>query len=119
MNQYNQKENKYRERERIVNILNHYHNQYVALQLVCLMETKYHVGHAILNIVTRGEHVGSIKRLIRIMKERTISSYQGVPFKQYTALIVDELVLGVTSWLYSLPNEDGIDLRQSPNIIVL
>ena len=78
-----------------------------------------HLGGANLNIVGREDHVGAIERSIRTIKERARCICYKLPYKSYTKLMTEEMILGVTKMLNAFPNKEGISSDLSPDAIVL
>ena len=77
------------------------------------------VGEGNLNIVARREHVGSIERSIRTIKERCRCVCHNLPFKSFTKIMTEDLVVGICDLLNSFPARDGISVDLSPDSIVL
>ena len=73
---------------------------------------------ALLHIYGRKEHVGTIERSVRTVKERFRSTCQGTPFKRMTILMVRSLVEGIVEILNAFPSENGVSSTMSPSTIV-
>ena len=71
-----------------------------------------------LEIVPKDEHVHEVERSIRTIKEGTRTMVNGLPYKQYTRTMVQELLRTVTRNLNQLPARDGISDCLSPMMLV-
>ena len=78
-----------------------------------------HVSPTPLNIVGRGEHVGTIERSVRTIKERVRCSCQGIPYKRITKLMTRSIVESSVTWLNAFPAKEGVSKTMSPSAIVL
>jgi len=78
-----------------------------------------HVGGKYLNIFGRENHVGVIECSIWTIKERTRLICYKVPYKHYTKLMTEEIILGVTKMLNVFSNKEDIGINLSPDAIVL
>ena len=78
-----------------------------------------HLGGTNLNTVGREDHVGAIERSIRTIKERARCICYKLPYKAYTKLMTEEMIIEVTKMLNAFPNKEGISSDLSPNAIVL
>jgi len=76
------------------------------------------VSGVTLNIVTRGEHVPEVERYIRMVKERTRSVYNSLPFKRFPTKLIVEIVYAQIFWLNSFPSDNGLSRTQSPRVLV-
>ena len=73
---------------------------------------------ALLHAYAREEHVPTIERPIRSIKERCRSTVNGVPYKRMTILMVKSLVEGVVGMMNAFPSKQGISDTLSPSTIV-
>jgi hypothetical protein len=71
-----------------------------------------------LNVASDDEHVGTIERYIRTVKERTRSVWNTLPFKQLPSRMIIELVRNSVSWLNMFPVNDGVSPTLGPRAIV-
>ena len=76
------------------------------------------LGDTNLHIVMKDEHVPTIERSIRTVKERGRCFTASLPYKCYLIVLKRGLVYGNTEWLYTFPNKEVISEDQSPNVIV-
>ena len=67
----------------------------------------------------RIEHVGTIERSIRTVKERTRAICHSLPYRRYTKLMVNSMVKNVIFWMNSFPSRTGASQDLSPAAIVL
>jgi hypothetical protein len=72
-----------------------------------------------LNTVSNDKHVPDVERYIRTVKERTRCIYNTLPFKQFPACMIIEMVYASNFWLNCFPPADGISTTLSPRAIVL
>ena len=71
------------------------------------------------HIYGRLEHVGTIERSIRTVKERTRAICHSLPYQRYTKLMVNSMVENVIYWMNSFPSATGASQDLSPATIVL
>ena len=74
--------------------------------------------HAQLNVTSEDEHVPTIERYIRTLKERTRGTYNTLPFKMVPGMMIVEMVHGNNYWLNMFPANDGVSAAQSPRRIM-
>ena len=60
------------------------------------------------------EHVGEIKRKIRVVKERARSMMSILPYKLLSKLVIVELMYFCVMWMNSFPVKSGISEKWSP-----
>ena len=72
----------------------------------------------IFHIYGRDEHVASIERSNRTVKERCRVICHSLPYKQYTKLMTLMLVEFVLYWVNAIPAADGFSKHTSPSTIV-
>jgi hypothetical protein len=72
-----------------------------------------------LNTTAAREHVGEIKRKIRVVKERARSTMSILPYKLLSKLVIVELMYFCVMWMNSFPVKSGISEKWSPREIVL
>ena len=65
------------------------------------------------------EHVGTIERSVRTVKDRCRGLCHALPFKRYTKLMVHSLVENAVYWINAFPSETGAFNQLSPATIVL
>ena len=73
---------------------------------------------ALLHIYGREEHVGTIERSIRTVKERFRSMCSNVPYRRFTILMVRSLVEGIIAVLNAFPSKNAVSTTISPATIV-
>ena len=73
---------------------------------------------AVLHIYGRDEHVPSIERSNRTIKERCRAICNSLPYHRYTKLMVVMLVRFVIYWLNAIPPTNGVSSTISPSSIV-
>ena len=78
-----------------------------------------HIGFSNLNITGREDHVSAIERSIRSIKEISRCICYEFPYKSYTKLMTENLMLGVTKMVNAFPNKEDISLDLRPDAIVL
>ena len=74
---------------------------------------------ATLHTVAKGEHVPTIERSIRTLKERCRCITAGLPYSNYPAALTRGMVEVAVDALNSFPHEDGVSKDYSPNAIIL
>ena len=73
---------------------------------------------ATLEIYGAEEHVGSIEREVRTVKERTRAMCHSLPYQSYPKLMTTSLVEYVIFWLNAFPSKTGASNTISPAAIV-
>ena len=73
---------------------------------------------AVLHIYGRDEHVPTIERSNRTVKERCRAICNSLPYRRYTKLMVIMLVRFVIYWLNAIPPTTGVSATISPSSIV-
>ena len=71
-----------------------------------------------LDTCSADDHIPDIERYIRMIKDRTRSTYQTLPFTHIPKIMLTHLVMNVVFWLNSFPVQDGISSTQSPRFIM-
>jgi hypothetical protein len=71
-----------------------------------------------LNTTAAREHVGEVKRKIRLVKERARSTMSILPYKLLPKLVIVELMHFCVMWMNSFPAKSGISEKWSPREIV-
>jgi len=66
----------------------------------------------------KGDHVPTVERSIRTVKERCRSVVQGLPYTHYTRLMIKSLVYFVVSRLNAFPCTPGLHVLHSPLTLV-
>ena len=74
---------------------------------------------AIINVVSRDEHVPEIERYNRTIKERVRAGYNILPFNHMPPILIIELVYSQVFWRNMFALKGGISLTQSPSEIIL
>ena len=74
---------------------------------------------AIVNIVSRDEHVPEVERYNRTIKERVCSVYNILPFQYFPPVFIVELVYAQVFWRNMFALKGGISQTQSPSELVL
>jgi hypothetical protein len=71
-----------------------------------------------LHIYGKDEHVGTIERSVRTIKERCRTMTHSMPYKRIPKIMVVALVECATLWLNVFPSSNGISDTMSPSYIV-
>ncbi|GAX11354.1 hypothetical protein FisN_22Lu047 [Fistulifera solaris] len=71
-----------------------------------------------LNAAAADEHVPEIERHVRTVKERTRSTYNGLPFKHMPPRLIIEMVYFNVFWLNCFPPRDGVSDTLSPRVLI-
>ena len=71
-----------------------------------------------LHICAKGEHVPTIERSIRTIKERCRSTCHSLPYKKYPKLMVSGLLEYVELWLNAFPSDSAEIKNISPSTLV-
>ena len=79
---------------------------------------KYFLEPALCHIYGREEHVGSIERPVRTVKERFRSTCSNIPYRRLTILMVRSLVEAIIEVLNAFPSKNAITTTVSPATIV-
>ena len=74
---------------------------------------------AIINVVSRDEHVPEIEQYNRTIKERMRAGYNILPFNHMPPILIIELVYSQVFWRNMFALKGGISLTQSPSEIIL
>jgi hypothetical protein len=74
---------------------------------------------AIVNVVSRDEHVPEIERYNRTIKDRVRSQYTMLPFKYVPPIVIIELVYSQVFWRNMFALRGGVSNTQSPSEIIL
>eukprot|EP00956_Cyclotella_meneghiniana_P038398 scaffold153893_cov47-Cyclotella_meneghiniana.AAC.1 len=74
---------------------------------------------AIVNVVSRDEHVPEIERYNRTIKDRVRSQYNVLPFEYMPPVLICELVYACVFWRNMFALNGGISPTQSPAEIIL
>jgi hypothetical protein len=74
---------------------------------------------AIINIVSRDEHVPEIERYNHTVKERVRSAYNILPFKHVPPVFIVELVYTQVFWRNMFALNGGISQKQNPSELIL
>ena len=74
---------------------------------------------AIVNVVSRDEHVPEVERFNRTIKDRVQSQYTILPFDHLPQIMVVELVYSPVFWQNMFALKGGISATQSPAEIIL
>ncbi len=74
---------------------------------------------AIINVVSRDEHVPEIERFNRTIKERVRAAYNVLPFKFVPPVFIVELVYAQVFWRNMFAIKGGISHTQSPSKLIL
>jgi hypothetical protein len=74
---------------------------------------------AIINVVSRDEHVPEIEHYNRTIKERVRAAYTVLPFQFVPPVFLVELVYAQVFWRNMFALKDGISSTQSPSELVL
>ena len=72
----------------------------------------------LLHICAKNEHVGTIERGIRTIKERCRCMVHDVPYRRYTRLMVRSLLESVVDLLNHFPSKNSVSKTMSPATIV-
>jgi hypothetical protein len=72
-----------------------------------------------LNTTAAQEHVGEIKRIIRVIKERARGTISVLPYEILPKLMIIELMHFCVMWLNSFPVKSGMSEKNSPHKLVL
>ena len=75
---------------------------------------RHFLNPALLRIYGREEHVGSIERSVRTVKERFKSTCSNVPYRNFAILMVMSLVEGIIEVLNALPSKNSVLFTISP-----
>ena len=73
---------------------------------------------ALFHTYGREEHVGTIERSVRTVKERFRSTCSNVPYRRFTILMVRSLVEGIIAVLNAFPSKKSVSSTISPATIV-
>ena len=71
------------------------------------------------HIYGKEEHVGTIERSVRTVKQRCRALCHALPYKRYTKLMTNSLVENAIYWMNSFPSSNGVSKTLSPASIVL
>ena len=71
-----------------------------------------------LNTTSAREHVGKIKRKVRVIKERARGTTNTLPYSIMPKLMIIELMHHVVMWMNSFPVKSGISEKWSPRELV-
>ena len=71
------------------------------------------------HIYGKVEHVGTIERSVRTVKQRCRALCHALPYRRYTKLMVYSLVENAIYWLNTFPTSTGVIQQLSPASIVL
>eukprot|EP00804_Cyclotella_cryptica_P010564 CCRYP_019864-RA/>CCRYP_019864-RA protein AED:0.30 eAED:-0.33 QI:0/0/0/0.5/1/1/2/0/271 len=74
---------------------------------------------AIINVVSRDEHVPEIERFNRTIKERVRTAYNVLPFEFVPPVFIIELVYAQVFWRNMFAIKGGISHTQSPSELIL
>jgi hypothetical protein len=74
---------------------------------------------AIVNVVSRDEHVPEIERYNRTIKDRVRSQYTVMPFKMVPPIVIIELVYAQVFWRNMFALTGGVSTTQSPAELIL
>ena len=74
---------------------------------------------AIINVVSRDEHVPEIERYICTIKERVRATHNMTPFKFIPPIFILEMVYANVFWRNMFPLKGGISITQGPAEIIL
>jgi hypothetical protein len=74
---------------------------------------------AIINVVSRDEHVPEIERYNRTIKDRVRSAYNVLPFTHVPPVLIVELVYSQVFWRNMFALKGGISKTQSPAELIL
>jgi hypothetical protein len=74
---------------------------------------------ALINVVSRDEHVPDIERYIRTVKERVRSQHSVLPFRTTPPIVIIELVYMSVFWRNMFPIKGGVSKTQSPSELIL
>ncbi len=75
-------------------------------------------ANAHLNTTSEDEHVPTVERDIRTLKDLARAAYNTVPFKKMPGVMIVKLVHGSNYWLNMFPARDGVLSTQSPQRIM-
>ena len=71
-----------------------------------------------LNTVANDEHVPEVERYICTLKERSLATYNMLPFKQMPSCLIIEMVYTANQLLNMFPHPNGISQMMSPRAIL-
>ena len=71
-----------------------------------------------LNMTSRNEHIGGIKRYIHVVKERVRAIYNTLPFTHIPPCLILEMAKSAVFWLNAFPHANGMSHKRSRNRIV-
>ncbi len=74
--------------------------------------------HVALNSTAAREHVGEVERKIRVIKERARGTFDTLPCKKLSQLMVIELLHFCVMWMNSFPVKSGISKTWSSRELV-
>ncbi|KAL7463061.1 hypothetical protein ACHAXS_003437 [Conticribra weissflogii] len=80
---------------------------------------KRELANIVVNTTASSEHVGDIKRYLRVIKERARAVTSSLPYRRMPKSILIELLAFVVMWLNAFPNKSGISKTLSPREIVI
>ena len=102
----------------LTNTVNMYHGRNITVaqinadnQFRCIKEDLHPIP---VNIVAAGEHVGTIERSIRTMKNGTRFHVHRLPYRRYPTVMVRACVIKVTKDLNDVPSGVGVSKDISP-----
>ena len=81
-------------------------------------EVKSSFPNSTWEICARGEHVPTIEREIRSVKDRCRPMCHAIPFNRYTKLMTIHLVISAVKWINSFPSKNMTGLSLSPSNIL-
>ena len=81
-------------------------------------EVKSSFPNSTWEICARGEHVPTIERDIRSVKDRCRPMCHAIPFNRYTKLMTIHLVISAVKWINSFPSKNMTGLSLSPSNIL-
>ena len=78
-----------------------------------------HAPNVIIKTPAASEHVGEIKRRIRVIKERCCGILCTLPYTHFLQIMLVHLLHHVVMWLNNFPVKNGVSDHYSPREIIL
>ena len=92
--------------------------KFVLVDLQFANVQKHLPKHVTVNVVSKGDHVPEIERLIRVIKERARAHYAMLPFEYVPKIMIVQLIYTVVFYLNVFPWPEGVSLTLCPTSIV-